>query len=81
MPYSNFPGGYAVLFILFLALALIAGNIRVVQQSRACVVELLGAFHAVWNVGVHFKIPFVMRVAKKVSLKEQTADFAPQRRP
>ena len=42
MPYSNFPGGYAVLFALFLALALIAGNIRVVQQSRACVVELLG---------------------------------------
>jgi len=78
MPYSNFPGGYAILFILFLALALIAGNIRVVQQSRACVVELLGAFHAVWNVGVHFKIPFVMRVAKKVSLKEQVADFAPQ---
>jgi len=78
MPYSNFPGGYAVLFALFLALALIAGNIRVVQQSRACVVELLGAFHAVWNVGVHFKIPFVMRVAKKVSLKEQVADFAPQ---
>ena len=78
MPYSNFPGGYAVLFVLFLALALIAGNIRVVQQSRACVVELLGAFHAVWNVGVHFKIPFVMRVAKKVSLKEQVADFAPQ---
>ena len=78
MPYFNFPGGYAVLFILFLALALIAGNIRVVQQSRACVVELLGAFHAVWNVGVHFKIPFIMRVAKKVSLKEQTADFAPQ---
>ena len=78
MPYSNFPGGYAVLFVLFLTLALIAGNIRVVQQSRACVVELLGAFHAVWNVGVHFKIPFVMRVAKKVSLKEQVADFAPQ---
>ena len=78
MPYLNFPGGYAVLFALFLALALIAGNIRVVQQSRACVVELLGAFHAVWNVGVHFKIPFIMRVAKKVSLKEQTADFAPQ---
>ena len=66
------------MFILFLALALIAGNIRVVQQSRACVVELLGAFHSVWNVGVHFKIPFVMRVAKKVSLKEQVADFAPQ---
>ena len=78
MPYSNFPGGYAVLFALFLALALIAGNIRVVQQSCACVVELLGAFHAVWNVGLHFKIPFVMRVAKKVSLKEQVADFAPQ---
>ena len=74
----NFPGGYAILCLLFLALVLISGNIRVVQQSHACVVELLGAFHAVWNVGLHCKIPFVMRVVRKVSLKEQVADFAPQ---
>ena len=57
MPYSNFPGGYAVLFALFLALALIAGNIRVVQQSRACVVELLGAFHA---AGVSPTVPAIV---------------------
>ena len=74
----NSSGGFAVLLLLFLTLAMIVGNIHIVQQSRACVVELLGAFHAVWNVGIHFKVPFVMRVAKKVSLKEQVADFAPQ---
>ena len=73
-----FPGGAAALVLLLLALTVAAGNIHIVQQSRAYVVELLGAFHAVWNVGVHFKVPFLMRVVKKVSLKEQVADFAPQ---
>ena len=59
-------------------LAVLAANIRVVPQSRAFVIERLGAFHSVWGVGVHFKIPFVERVAKAVSLKEQVVDFAPQ---
>ena len=53
-------------------------NIVIVQQSRAYVVERLGAFRTVWNVGLHLKVPFIERVAKKVSLKEQVADFAPQ---
>ena len=62
-----------VLFLLVLAL-----NIKVVQQSKAYVIERLGAFHAVWGVGIHFKVPFIERVAKAVSLKEQVVDFAPQ---
>ena len=71
-------GFFAVLIILIIALIVLVGNIHVVQQSRAFVVERLGAFYDVWNVGLHFKIPFIMKVAKKVSLKEQVADFAPQ---
>lgn len=63
---------------LVLVLVLLASCIQIVQQSRAYVVEFLGTFHAVWNVGFHFKVPVVMRIAKKVSLKEQVADFAPQ---
>jgi len=64
--------------VIVLILAVLAANIRVVQQSRACVVERLGAFQAVWGVGLHFKMPFIERVAKNVSLKEQVVDFAPQ---
>ena len=66
----------AVLVVLLLIL--IICNIVIVQQSRAYVVERLGAFRAVWGVGLHIKIPFFERVVKKVSLKEQVADFAPQ---
>ncbi len=64
--------------VILLVLAILASNIRVVQQSRAYVIERLGAFQAVWGVGLHFKIPFIERVAKNVSLKEQVVDFAPQ---
>ncbi|MEG1658523.1 MAG: SPFH domain-containing protein [Oscillibacter sp.] len=67
-----------ILILALLIIVLVISNIHIVQQSRAYVVEKLGAFHAVWGVGMHFKIPFLMRVAKKVSLKEQVADFAPQ---
>ncbi len=67
---------WAILVVLLLIL--IVSNIQIVQQSRAFVVERLGAFHTVWNVGLHLKIPFIERVAKRVSLKEQVADFAPQ---
>ena len=68
--------GYAVVFILILAL--LGANIRIVPQSRAFVIERLGAFRTVWGVGIHFKIPLIERVAKNVSLKEQVVDFAPQ---
>lgn len=64
--------------LVVLLLILIVSNIVIVQQSRAYVVERLGAFRTVWNVGLHLKVPFIERVAKKVSLKEQVADFAPQ---
>ena len=73
------PGALIALVVLvILILVVIIANIHIVQQSRAYVIEKLGAFHAVWNVGLHFKIPFIMRVAKKVSLKEQVVDFDPQ---
>ena len=52
--------------------------VQVVQQSRAVVIERLGAYQATWGVGIHFKIPFIERVARRVDLKEQVVDFAPQ---
>ena len=67
-----------LIVLIILVLLVLALNIKVVQQSRAYVIERLGAFHSVWGVGVHFKIPFIERVAKAVSLKEQVVDFAPQ---
>ena len=66
------------LVIILIVLAILASNIKVVQQSRAVVIERLGAFHSVWGVGLHLKIPFIERVAKTVSLKEQVVDFDPQ---
>ena len=72
------PGTIAIIILVILILAVIVSCIQIVQQSKAYVVERLGAFYSVWNVGLHFKVPFIMRVAKKVSLKEQVADFAPQ---
>ena len=67
-----------LLIIIALAFVIIISNISVVQQSRAYVVERLGAFHSVWGVGMHFKVPFIDRVARKVSLKEQVLDYPPQ---
>ena len=68
--------GYALVFVLILIM--LGSNIRIVPQSRAFVIERLGAFRTVWGVGIHFKIPLIERVAKNVSLKEQVVDFAPQ---
>jgi len=65
-----------ILFILFFAIVI--GNIAVVQQSRAYVIERLGAFQTVWGVGLHFKVPFIDRIARRVSLKEQVLDYPPQ---
>ena len=74
----SIPGAVAIAILVVLVLIVIVRNIYVVQQSKAYVVERLGAFHSVWGVGLHFKIPFIERIAKKVSLKEQVADFPPQ---
>ena len=71
-------GTIALAILVILVLVLIVSNIHIVQQSKAYVVERLGAFHAVWGVGLHLKVPFIERVVKKVSLKEQVADFDPQ---
>jgi regulator of protease activity HflC (stomatin/prohibitin superfamily) len=66
--------GILVLFFLLIIIA----NIKIVPQAHAYVVERLGAFHASWGTGLHVKIPFLDRIAKKVSLKEQVIDFPPQ---
>lgn len=57
---------------------LLVSNIRVVPQARAYVVERLGAYHATWQVGLHFKIPLIDKISRKVSLKEKVIDFPPQ---
>jgi regulator of protease activity HflC (stomatin/prohibitin superfamily) len=72
------PGTIAIIILVILILAVIVSCIQIVQQSKVYVVERLGAFHSVWGVGLHFKLPFIERVVKKVSLKEQVADFDPQ---
>ena len=77
MPYS-IPGTIAIVILVILVLVVIVSCINIVQESKAYVVERLGAFHSVWGVGLHFKLPFIERVVKKVSLKEQVADFDPQ---
>lgn len=77
MPSIPFTPIIIIILIVVLILVL-ATNLKIVQQSKAYVIERMGAFHAVWGVGVHFKLPFIERVAKAVSLKEQVVDFAPQ---
>ena len=71
--------GFFILAVLVLLLVVVLiKNIRVVQQAKAFVIERLGAYQTTWTVGLHFKIPFIERVAKVVSLKEQVVDFPPQ---
>lgn len=67
-----------IIILIVVILVILARCIRVVQQSKAYVIERLGAFHAVWSVGLHFKLPFIDRIQRVVSLKEQVADFPPQ---
>ena len=67
-----------ILIIAVIAIVLLATNIRIVPQTEAFVIERLGAYQQTWGVGLHVKVPFVDRVAKKVLLKEQVVDFAPQ---
>ena len=76
---SYYLGSYFIpIVIVVIVLFIVVKNIRVVQQARAFVIERLGAYSATWAVGLHFKIPFLERVAKVVSLKEQVVDFPPQ---
>ena len=66
------------LVILFILIVLLATNVRIVPQAYAYVIERLGGYDTTWGVGLHFKVPFLDRVAKRVNLKEQVADFPPQ---
>ena len=69
---------YVLIALILIVVIILVRCIRIVQQARAYVIEFLGAYKTTWNVGIHFKLPFVERVAKVVSLKEQVADFPPQ---
>ena len=69
---------FVLIAIAVIIIILLVTNIHVVQQSRAIVVERLGGYHATWGVGLHVKVPILDRIAKRVSLKEQVVDFAPQ---
>ena len=71
-------GSVAGILAILVIIVIIVRNIRIVQQAKAYVIERLGAYKETWNVGMHLKIPFIERVAKVVSLKEQVADFPPQ---
>ncbi|MCD8342918.1 MAG: SPFH/Band 7/PHB domain protein [Oscillospiraceae bacterium] len=71
-------GAVLAVALVVIIVAILVKNIRIVQQARAYVIERLGAYSTTWNVGLHIKIPFIERVAKIVSLKEQVADFPPQ---
>ena len=68
----------SVVILLLVVIFILVRCIRIVQQAKAYVIEFLGAYKTTWNVGLHFKIPFVEKVAKVVTLKEQVADFPPQ---
>ena len=67
---------FAVLIII--VILVILSIVRIVPQAHAYVVERLGAYQDTWSVGMHFKVPFIDRVARKVNLKEQVVDFPPQ---
>ena len=78
MPITSIFNYIGVIVLVVLVLILVVSNIHVVQQSRAYVVERLGAYSTTWGKGLHVKLPFIERVARRVSLKEQVADFPPQ---
>ena len=75
---ENLPHIIIISAVVLIILIILIRNIRVVQQARAAVIERMGAYSTTWGVGIHFKIPFIERVARMVSLKEQVVDFPPQ---
>ena len=76
--YEFISGFMVIIFIFIIALIILSSCIKIVPQAQAMVVERLGAYLDTWSVGIHFKVPFIDRVAKRVNLKEQVADFPPQ---
>ena len=71
-------GTIFMIIIILLIVYILTSCVRIVPQAQAYVIERLGAYNGTWSVGMHFKVPFIDRVAKKVLLKEQVVDFAPQ---
>ena len=69
---------YIIIALIIILAILIVANIRIVPQSQAYVIERLGGYHSTWNVGLHVKMPFIDRMANKMSLKEKVFDFPPQ---
>lgn len=67
-----------ICIVLFIALVVILSSIRVIRQTEKAIVERMGAYHATWGVGIHFLLPFVDKIAHKISMKEQVKDFEPQ---
>lgn len=78
MPISIAIGPIILIALLIFVLIVLIANIKIVPQAHAYVIERLGAYHATWGTGLHFKIPFIEKVSKIVSLKEQVIDFPPQ---
>ncbi len=79
MMLSEISGGTVfAIFLLFVAVIIVASSIRIVPQAHAYVVERLGTYQGTWSVGLHFKLPVIDKVAERISLKEQVVDFAPQ---
>ena len=70
--------GFLVVLIVVIVVGILLSCVKIVQQAQALVVERLGAYQATWGVGLHFKLPIIERVARRVDLKEQVVDFAPQ---
>lgn len=75
---NGFIGLFVVVIVVLIVLMLLISCIKIVPQARAMVVERLGAYQATWSTGLHFKLPIIDRVARRVDLKEQVVDFAPQ---
>lgn len=71
-------GGLAVLVLVVILFLILVSNIKIIPQAKAAIVERLGAYRSTWKTGVHFTIPFIDRIAKSMSLKEQVLDFPPQ---
>ncbi len=79
MMLSEISGGTVfAIFLVFVAIIVVASSIRIVPQAHAYVVERLGTYQGTWSVGLHFKFPVIDKVAERISLKEQVVDFAPQ---
>ena len=76
--FSLHVGQILLVILIILILLVLASCVKIVPQAQAFIVERLGGYQGTWDVGMHFKVPFIDRVAKRVNLKEQVVDFDPQ---